>query len=69
MALKNLWEKHVDHVARRMIVLLETEQYGEEITLKVNYSLCVIIGEVEKFFLLSVLLDVWESFWNLSGRM
>lgn len=50
-----LWENHVDKVVMKLLDILDTRQYGENTLLKVDYSLRVIIGEVEKIALLCIL--------------
>lgn len=58
----HLWEKHIDRVVKKLLDILNTKQYGENVFLKVDYSLRVIIGEVEKIILLCI-------FFGLAGRM
>lgn len=48
----HLWERHVDRVVIKLLDILNTKQCGENVFLKVDYSLRVIIGEAEKIILL-----------------
>lgn len=55
MTLIHLWENHVDKVVQKLLDILDTKQYGEDTLLKVDYSLRVMVGELEKMLLLCIL--------------
>lgn len=51
-----MWQETNDKIARRIMNMLETEQYGDELTVaKVQYALQVLLDESEKLVLLSLL--------------
>ena len=51
-----MWQEINDKMAQHIMLLLETERLGDEVTVaKVQYALLVILDEVEKFILLSLL--------------
>lgn len=54
----HLWENHVDKVVLKLLDILDTKQYGNNLFLKVDYSLRVIISEAEKIILLCMIFGI-----------
>ncbi len=50
--LNTIWENHIDRFTHIILNRLETEDCGERVFTRVEYSLRVIISEAEKLFLL-----------------
>jgi len=51
-----MWQETNDKIAQKIMDVLETERYGDELTVaKVEYALQVLLDESEKFILLSLL--------------
>lgn len=55
-----MWQDINDKIAQHIMLLLETERLGDELTAaKVQYALQVILDEVEKFIFLSLLFGIF----------
>lgn len=60
-----MWEKHLAFLVTQIKNCLKTEKLGEDIEMRVTYSLHVLVAELEKFILLMlffIVIDRWKDF-------